>query len=296
MANYLIEQCKRSISAISPRVATEIIFYKNFGRRLNLKRPQDFNEKIQWLKLNTYYKNETITLCVDKSRVNKYLEKRGLLELCPQLYGVYERVEDIPWDKLPQAFAIKCNHGSGMNIICPDKSILDVEAAKRKLSQWMKWDFWKDFAEVQYRDVQHKIVVEELLDPRILTYKFYCFHGEPKIVYVQSDGENGEPEKYIDFFDINWTWENMTLSGHENAPVHPKRPVNYEEMIEITETLSREFPFVRVDLYNLEGKIYFSELTFIPTGGLMKMNPKSVIEKWGEWLELPVKEKRRKLK
>ena len=292
MANNLIERCKRSISTISPRLATEIIYYKNFGRRLHLNAPQDFNEKIQWLKLNTYYKNEWITTCVDKSRVNTYLKKKGLEGLCPQLYGVYRHVDEIPWEKLPESFAIKCNHGSGMNIICANKRDLDVESARRKLRQWMKWDFWKEFAEVQYRFVEHRVIAEELLDPRILTYKFYCFHGEPKIVYVQSDGENGEPEKYIDFFDIDWNWQDMALSGHENAPVHPQRPVNYEKMIEVAKVLSEEFPFVRVDLYNLEGRIYFSELTFIPTGGLMKMKPESVIDTWGEWLELPVRKKK----
>lgn len=287
MKNYIIEKIKRGISASSPKIATEILYYKNFGKRLNLKNPRNLNEKLQWLKLNTYYKNPIITTCVDKYKVKSYLEQKGFGELCPRTYGVYKNVEEIPWKELPDSFAIKCNHGSGMNIICLDKKSLDIEEAKKNLTRWMAWDFWKEYAEVQYRFVPHRIVVEELLDLRILTYKFYCFNGQPKIVYVQSDGENGEPEKYIDFFDVNWKWEDVALFGHENAAVHPQKPENYEKMIEIAESLSQEFPFVRVDLYNLKGKIYFSELTFIPTGGVMKMNPQSVINKWGEWLELP---------
>lgn len=286
MGSKIEGQLKRWIAAISPKTATEIIFYKNFKKKLDLKNPKDLNEKLQWLKLNTYYRNNVITTCVDKSRARIYLEKRGLEDLCPRVYGVYDRAEEIPWDELPDSFVLKCNHGSGMNILCSDKKKLDIKEAEKRLNQWLKCDFWKEYAEVQYRFVPHKIVVEELLDPRILTYKFYCFNGVPKIVYIQSDGEKGEPEKYIDYFDISWNWKNITLSGHENAPIHPAKPVNYEAMIEIAKKLSKEFPFVRVDLYNLDGKIYFSELTFIPTGGLMKIKPEGTINEWGTWLKI----------
>ncbi|WHY71993.1 ATP-grasp fold amidoligase family protein [Fictibacillus enclensis] len=277
---------KSFVSSISPEILTKILYYKNFRKKLNFKKPVSFNEKIQYLKIKKYTDNPTITQCVDKYRIREYLKKYNLDSLCPKLYGVYNNADDIDWDKLPMSFVIKCNHGSGMNILCSEKNELNKEEVKKTLNTWMKKEYWKIFGETQYKNVQKKIIIEELLDPNILTYKFYCFNGQIKVSYVSLNGENGEKEKYIDFFDEKWNWIPVKLWPHEHAPVHPNKPKAYDEMCNIARTLSKDFPFVRVDLYNVNGDIYFSELTFVPTGGMMRLTPESVNEDWGKWLEL----------
>lgn len=277
---------KSVISTISPKLLTHLLFYKNFKKILNLKNPQDINEKLQYLKFNTYNNNEIITMCVDKYRVREYLDNINLEHLCPKLYGVYDNENDIKWNELPKSFIIKCNHGSGMNIICLDKEEINISDIKKKLNIWMKTDFWKVYGEVQYKNVSKKIIIEELLDDNIMTYKFYCFNGEVKISYVSLNGEDGEKEKYLDYFDCDWNRLNIKLGKHEHYPGSIDKPEGYEKMCKLAEKLSKNFPFVRVDLYSVSGKIYFSELTFIPTGGMMQIYPRSVLKEWGEWLNL----------
>lgn len=277
---------KEMLSNISPVLLAKILYYKNFGKRLNLKNPRNINEKLQYLKFNDYNNNPIITECVDKYKVREYLKRKKLAHLCPRLYGVYKSVDDIMWQELPNKFVIKCNHGSGMNIICLDKSNINIEDLKKQLKKWMKFDFWKVYGEVQYKNIEKRIIIEELLAEDILTYKFYCFNGKVKASYVSLNGENGEKEKYIDFFDKEWNRLEISLGEHEHYPGKILKPKGYEKMIELAGLLSKDFPFVRVDLYNVDGKIYFSELTFIPTGAMMKLEPNSILEEWGEYLDL----------
>lgn len=281
-----MEKIKMIISTISPKLLTKILFYKNFNKKLNLKNPKDINEKIQYLKFNNYNNNEVITKCVDKYRVRDFLKEKHLEHLCPKLYGVYDKASEIKWSELPDSFVIKCNHGSGMNIICLDKKKLNINEVMKKLDSWIETDFWKVYGEIQYRNVKRKIIIEELLDENILTYKFYCFNGNVKISYVSLNGEDGEKEKYLDYFDEKWNRLNITLGEHEHYPGNIKKPTNYEEMYNLAQKLSKDFPFVRVDLYNINDKIYFSELTFIPTGGMMNLTPKETAMEWGNWLSI----------
>ena len=281
-----MKKIKMIISTVSPKLLTRILFYKNFNKNLNLKDPKDINEKIQYLKFNNYNNNEIITKCVDKYRVREFLRARQLEHLCPKLYGVYDKASEIKWNELPEKFVIKCNHGSGMNIICFNKKELDIDQVVNRLNTWIETDFWKVYGEIHYKNVKKKIIIEELLDENILTYKFYCFNGDVKVSYVSLNGEDGEKEKYLDYFDAKWNRLNISLEGHEHYPGNIKKPVNYDKMYLLAQKLSKDFPFVRVDLYNIDGKIYFSELTFIPTGGMMKLTPKDTAMEWGNWLSI----------
>lgn len=276
------------MSVYMPVQLTKKIYRSNFGRNPDLKNPQDINEKIQYLKLNTYYDNPTITMCVDKYKIREYIIQKGLEDILPRLYGVYRSPEEMDFEKLPQSFVIKCNHGSGFNILCPDKSKLDIENSKKLLRQWMKYDYWKEYGEVQYKFVEKRIIVEEFLGNEILTYKFYCFNGEPRTLYVSSCNENGETDFYYDYFDMEWNHLDVKLAGHEHYPDYESiaKPDDFEELKRIAHELSKDFPFVRVDLYDVEGKIYISELTFIPTGGFMRLTPEGTAEEWGKWLKL----------
>lgn len=276
------------MSMYMPALRTKQIYKRNFGRTPNLKNPQNVNEKLQYLKLNTYYNNPVVTTCIDKYKIREYLKQKGLAHILPELYGAYDSVDEIPFSDLPNSFVIKCNHGCGFNILCPNKSDLDIEHSSKLLKKWLKQDHWKEYAEVQYKFIKKKIIVEQFLGNDILSYKFYCFNGIPKVLYVAANGEKGEKDKYIDFFDMNWNHLNISLAKHEHQANfdHIEVPKNFEKMKEISHILSEDFPFVRVDLFNIEGIIYISEMTFIPTGGFMRLTPEGTADEWGSWLEI----------
>lgn len=190
------------------------------------------------------------------------------------------------WDEYPTQFVIKCNHGCGYNILVSDKKAFDVNDVVTTVSNWLQEDYWKIYCEPQYKDVPKRFIVEEYIADDIKTYKFYCFNGNPKVCYISTNGENGEKDLYLDYFDMDWNWLPISLDGHEHNKRSIPKPSSFEQMKKVAIQLSKDFPFVRVDLYDVDGRIYFSELTFIPTGGNMKLNPASVIEEWGTMLKL----------
>lgn len=277
-----IRGVKQCLTRISPKLETAINYRYSCGEWLNWKEPQDINAKINWLKVNVYYNNPEITKCIDKYLVREWLKEKGKEELCPMLYGVYDKPEEINWDNLPCQVVIKCNHTCGANLIVKDKSKLDVDDAIKKLRQWQKEDYWKE-GEVQYKFIKKKIIAEEYLGDgvNLKTFKFFCFNGEPKVLYLSM-----EEDKYIDYYDMDFLKLPYSLPKHEHCPYNLKKPEKFNDMVHIARKLSAGFPFVRVDLYDSYGKIYLSELTFVPTGGYMKIEPQEVLREWGEWLEL----------
>ena len=286
------KKIKILINGSFPKIGTRLAYYKNFHKKLDLKNPKGINEKLQYLKFNTYYNNPVVTQCVDKYRVKEYLKEKGMENILVKLLNEgYDRPEDLrkDWDKFPDKFVIKCNHGCSYNILVSNKNNENLDEIIKRLNKWMKEDFWRVFGEPQYKFVKKHILVEEYLGDDIKTYKFYCFNGEPKVAYVSFNGENGEKDLYLDYYDMNWNRLDITLGTHLHKKEKTEKPINYDKMIEISRKLSKEFPFVRVDLYNIDGAIYFSELTFIPTGGMMKLKPEKYIDEWGEWLEIPIK-------
>lgn len=263
---------KSILTLISPRLNTEVVYYSKFKRRINLKNPQTLDEKIQWLKFNTYYKNPLVTQCADKYAVRAYVEKCGCGEILNDLYGVYDRVEEIPWDSLPNKFVIKWNFGCGQNLICFDKNKLDIDSAKRKLARWYKVHstFYFPYSEMQYRGIPPKLVCEKLIETEDgelpVDYKLYCFNGKADCVLVCANRQSGHPDYY--FFDRNWTLKRYNQKG-KAAPADftlPK-PKNLELLFDYAEKLSKPFPFVRADFYLENGKVIFGELTFTPCGG-----------------------------
>lgn len=266
----LIKKTTYALSGISPTLSSKILYRWRFGRRLNLKNPQRLNEKLMWLKLKKYANNPTVTACADKYAVREYLTEHGYAHLLNGLVGVWERVEDIPWDRLPKRFALKCNHGCGYNIICNDKSTFDIEAAKAKLHKWMKEDYWKIHAEPNYRDIPRRIICEEYLsgkDGKLpVDYKFYCFNGKP--LYVGNFIERDLDAHTIirGYFDTEWN--HIPICKTEIDVNKFPRPETLDEMVRLAGELSQPFPFVRVDFYECDGKVVFGEFTFTPTGCL----------------------------
>ena len=265
---------KSALTLISPRLNTEVVYLTKFHKRINLNNPKTLDEKIQWLKFHDYKGNPLVRDCADKYRVREYITDCGCPEILNELYGAYDTVDEIPWSKLPQQFVIKWNFGCGQNLICFDKSKLDIEDAKTKLRSWYKTHntFYLPYSELQYKGISPKLICEKLIETEDgglpVDYKFYCFSGEAECVLVcvgrSSDGHNA---KYY-FFDRNWNLLRYNKAGKE-APegfTVPK-PKNIEKLFEYADKVSKPFPFVRADFYLENGKATFGELTFTPCAG-----------------------------
>ena len=277
------------LSSISPKMTTYLMYIYNFKTFPNMKKPRNINEKLQYLKLKNYYDNSVVTQCVDKWRVRSYLKDKGYGNLLPDLFmgGITDPNEIRKhWDALPNSFVIKCNHGCGYNILVKDKNKIQKDFVTKQLIQWMHEDYWKYYCEPQYKNVKKCMLVEQYLADDIKTYKFYCFNGVPLVLYVSENGPNGEKDLFLDYYDMDWNHLDITLAGHLHAEKLADRPENLNIMADLSRSLSADFPFVRVDLYDVDGRVYFSELTFIPTGGNMKLQPEKTIDEWGELLKL----------
>ena len=279
----IYEKRFKGLTEAEQRYILEQQFIQNTGYPLNLDNPQTFNEKIQWLKL--YDHNPLMTICADKVAVRDYIkEKIGEEYLVPAL-GIYDKPEDIDFDKLPNRFVLKVNWGSGQNIIVKDKSQLDIAETRQKLAEWMKPEsnHYYNFFEPCYKNIQSKAIAEkylEQIDGQVYDYKFMCFHGKPHWILVCKDrGKNTVYENY----DMDWNLFVPTPKSAKHATT--EKPKHFDKMIEIAKKLSTPFPFVRVDFYYVSNKIYIGELTFMPNGGFNSYD-REWNRKFGEWLDL----------
>lgn len=246
------------------------MFEAKMGRRLDLECPKTFNEKIQWLKL--YNRKPEYTVMVDKYLVRDYIRERlGEEHLIP-LIGVWDDPDKIDFDALPDRFVLKCNHNSGLGMyICRDKSKMDVQAVKDGLRRGLAQNYYLTSREWPYKDVPRRIICERYMTDSegsadFTDYKFFCFDGKVDCVMVCLERSSGDTKFY--FFDRDWRLKRLNPRGI-NAPegfTIPK-PSCMDEMFEIAASLSRGIPFVRVDLYQSNGQIYFGEMTFFPDGG-----------------------------
>lgn len=261
------------ISTFSPTLTSKLYYFIKFHKKLNLRKPETFNEKLMWIKLKEYKNNELVSACADKYKVREYIENNGCEEILNEILYVYDDVKEINFDKLPDKFVLKCNHAAGYNIICEDKTKLDEKKVKRQLRKWLKTDYWKFVAEVQYKNIKPKIICEKYLDSKsessIEDYKIYCFHGEPKFCMVCVGRNLGKPKYY--FVDKNWKVMKINKTGlsvPENFKIDKPKCIN--KMYEYAKKLSKPFKFVRVDFYEYKGKVIFGELTFTPAGCIDK--------------------------
>ena len=257
------------ISQFSPLLTSEIYYFTKFHKKINLEKPKTFNEKLMWLKLNDYPYNNLITKCADKYKVREYVKQSGCEEILNNLIAVYDNVDEIDFEKLPDKFVLKCNHAAGYNIICDNKENLDINDTKMKLKKWLKTDYWKYVAELQYKNIDKKIICEDFLESNdknaIEDYKIYCFNGKPLFCMICKE-RNTEKTKYY-FMDRNWKLMKINKSVCKNENIKMiKKPKFIEKMYEYAEKLSKPFKFVRVDLYEYKEKIIFGELTFTPAG------------------------------
>lgn len=268
---YSILSCLRFVP---DEMMLKLQYRIKFGRKLDLKEPKRFTEKIQWYKL--FYKNPRMPRCSDKYMVREYIKEKGLENILVDLYAVYDRPDDIRIDPLPEKFVMKLSNGSGTNLLCRDKRSL----IEREVIQEFKDFVFKVKAnlgrEWPYLKADSKIVVERLLEDEshinnaVNDYKIFCYDGKPEYVICISDRYSDQCNHLV--YDTQW---NKIRVSSENARINEDapRPENLEEMLEIAAKLSEDFPFARIDLYSVAGKVYFGEITFYPWSGYMEFEP-----------------------
>lgn len=267
----------------------EITYLKWTGLHLDLDNPQTFNEKLQWLKL--YDRNPLYTLLVDKNKVKPWVaEKIGVKYVIPTL-AVYTSPEQIDFDALPRQFVLKCNHDSGSIIICRDKNKLDFESVRKYYTERLQYDCSAVCGEWAYKNVPRRIIAEKYIEDKtndaLMDYKWFCFNGEPKIMYISRDkGDNPT----TDFFDMDFNHLPIRIQDPP-AKVCPEKPALFWEMKELAAILSANIPEVRVDFYVVNDQIYFGEMTFYHLGGMTQITPYEWNLKMGQMIELPRRRK-----
>lgn len=243
-------------------------------RNLDLKEPKRYTEKLQWYKL--YHRDPLMTVCADKYDVRSYVKKKGYEDILVPLYGVYEHADDIDFEKLPKKFVLKTTNGSRTNLICEDKSKLNIEKTKKTLNNWLKKRTSKAGREWPYYNIENRIICEKYLEKDknndLVDYKFMCFNGKVEYLIINSERFTGN-ELRLGIYDKHFNQLPYKRKGIKNTDSKLKKPENYERMIEISEKLSEEFPHVRVDFYNIDGKIYLGEMTFFHGSGYVEFEP-----------------------
>lgn len=284
--SIVIAAFTRTCEWLPDKLYLQILFFLHFGRFINLKNPKTFSEKLQWLKL--YNRRPEYTQMVDKYAVKQYVaDKIGTEHIIPTI-DVWNRPEDIDFDKLPNSFVLKTTHSGGSSgvVICKDKSKLNIKKAIKKLKKSLKTDLSKSKKEWPYRNVPRKIIAEKYMEDEygeLRDYKFYCFNGEVKFIKVDYHRFSEHRRK---IYDTQWNLLPLiyVCPNNNDDLIMPK---NFEQMLDIAKTLSKNIPHLRVDLYNINGKIYFGELTFFPTSGYRYLIPNEWNYKFGDWLKLP---------
>ena len=259
-------------------------YKKMTGKDLNLQNPQTFTEKIQWLKLN--WRPDILTRCSDKYEVRKFVEERVGPEILKELYGVYDRAEDIDIKQLPDAFVLKVNHGCGQNIFCKNKSNFDWKRSAGLLKEYLKLNRYYPHREWGYKNIIPRIICEEHLTKNGETmheYQFYCYDGIPRLVQILN-----LKAKQQNLFDLDLNPLEVKYR-FSSLPLPFAKPLHFAKMIGYASELSKGFPFARVDLPCVNDRVFFGEITFYPTGGLFPINPESFDLVLGSYLKLPSK-------
>ena len=290
--------CKSKLSHIIPDSMMLKLQYRLIvGKKLNLKKPIGFNEKLQWLKLND--RKPEYTIMADKLKVKEYVANKIGRQYVVDNYGAWDSFDTIDFNSLPNAFVLKCNHDSGSVVVCKNKENFDYERARAKLTQGLTNKPFYYGREWPYKDIKPMILAEEFLYDNnvkrsgelentdgLIDYKFHCFNGEPKFVYLgYANMKDGVKHDYLTYLDLEWKKTPFSRPDHPEIPFDVPKPECLDEMLRITRELSAGIPFVRVDLYVIGNRILFSEMTFTPAGGFSYFYPEEWEIKLGEWIK-----------
>lgn len=281
---YHCAMCRIMPKLIDDEKAVKKFYKKKCGKELDLDNPKTFSEKINWYKLND--KNPLMAKCADKVAVREYIEEKGYGDCLNEVYGVFDNVDDIDIDSLPNQFVIKAAHGSHMNYIVKDKKFFDWKHAKKMMKTWLKQDIYWSGREWVYKDIPKRIIVEKYLEDSkndLKDYKFFCFNGKPE--YLEFDAGRYCGIHYRHFYNMEKSllpfYDNDILPQLESMPF-PLKPDIFEKMKRMCINLSEPFQHVRVDFYSVEDRIFFGELTFFDGGGSTFFTPEEWNYKFSE--------------
>jgi hypothetical protein len=255
--------------------------------QLNLKNPTRYTEKLQYLRLFVYPHDELVTKCAGRVTVRDYVVEKGYKDNLIPVIGVYDHFDDINFDKLPESFVMKCSHASGFNEIVRHKQDMNIEISRKNFNKWLKTNYGNMTMEKQYSPIKPQIIIEQFigeLDTLPTEYKIHVFNGVARSMYVVTG--RGVDIRYNNYY-IDWTpFDGSQFNGWKKRDVKLPIPENWNEMVKMAETLSAPFPFVRLDLYNINGKIYFSEMTFTPAKGTLILDDDKCDFEMGKWLDI----------
>lgn len=267
----------------------KIRYRTEIGKELNLDNPKTYTEKLQWLKL--YDHDPKYTTMVDKYEVKKYVAEKIGKEYVIPLLGVWDDVDKIDFDQLPDQFVLKTTHDSGGIVVCKDKESFDIKAAKNKLKHFLRRKYYAYNREWPYKNVKPRVIAEKYMEDtkcqELRDYKFFTFAGVPKILYI-AQGRGKKQQTVADFFDMDYNHLDICID-HDMADVLPEKPVNFEKMKVLASELSKGTPQLRVDFYEVDGRVYFGEMTFFHCSGLAPFRPEEWDKIFGSWVVLPEK-------
>lgn len=276
----------KMLNFLPDRIFLELVYWLRMGKKLNLKEPKIYNEKLQWLKL--YDRNPEYTRLVDKHEVKSFVAERIGEEYIIPTLGVWDNVEDIDFDALPNQFVLKCTHDSGGLVICRSKKDLDLRAARNKIKKRLKRNYYWYGREWPYKNVKPRIIAEPYLEDKkngeLRDYKFFCFDGQAKVMFVATERQKKGEEVKFDFFDMDFKHLDLR-QGHPNAKSPVEKPETFEQMRKLAELLSQGIPQIRVDFYEVDGKNYFGEMTFFHFCGTVPFEPEEWDYTFGEWIK-----------
>lgn len=279
---------KNATRILSDKAFISLRYRMRFGKFPNLTDPKTFNEKLQWLKLND--RSPEYSTMVDKFEVKKYVSSKIGSEYIIPTLGVWDKFEDIDFSSLPDKFVLKCTHDSGGLSICNDKSSFDYKSAKAKINRSLKTNYYYFGREWPYKAVKPRIIAEKFMQDEcyenLPVYKFFCFHGEPKI--IQTIQNDKQPSETIDYFDTDWNLLDLR-QNYPNSETPLSKPQKLDCMLKLAKILSNDKNFIRVDLYVINDKIYFSEFTFFSDSGFAKFQPDYWDKALGDLIKLPTK-------
>lgn len=282
----LKKRIKYFLKFLPDKMYMQIYYFAYFKKFINFKNPKTYNEKLNWLKLND--RKDIYTTMVDKYEAKKYVADIIGEEYIVPTIGIYDKFEDIDIEKLPDKFVIKCTHDSEGIVICKDKSKFDIEEAKKKITRALKYNFYYIGREWPYKNIKPRIMVEQYMEDNKMNelrdYKFFCFNGKPKAMFIASD--RGIEQTKFDYYDLEFNHLDI-IQHYPNSQKKIEKPINFNKMIELAERLSKGLTHVRVDFYEANEKLYFGELTFYHFSGFQPFVPAKWDEIFGKWLDIP---------
>lgn len=297
MKQIIMQNVVTFLNVNFPITMAKLRYRKYFGRHLDLKNPKDINAQILW---ESFYADTTEwTRLADKYAVRDFVKERGLEDTLVKLYGKWDKAEDIDWDCLPNEFILRTNNGSGTNIIVKDKSSVDVNELQSQLNIYLKMVEKPRASEFHYQGMKPCIIAEELLHnpaddakytSSIIDYKIWCFNGKPYSFFIGTNRSHKSVEFHS--YDLNWVQHKEHMVYDKEGGYHKEpnfalpKPKNFNRLIEVASVLSKGFPIVRVDLYDIEGKIYFGEMTFTSNGGIMNFYTMEYAEELGRQISM----------